>query len=303
MTKLCIIGGAGVVGATFAFHLASAGIVDEIVMLDVKENVLKAHVMDIGQGVSEVSRTAVRAGQASDLSGADIVMMSASVPAVDIKSRDELLNANLGIVREAAANIAQFCPEAVVLNATAPTDVFNYLFYRLIGGDRRKYLGFNYNDTLRLKWAAARALGVPSTRVDAVVLGEHGEKQVPLYEHIYLDKQKVTLSPEQKIETEEIVDNWFSTYISLHSGRSAGWTSAIGLVKVTAAILQKCETPIPCSVIPEGEYGHRDTSIGLPVLLGPGGVQKIIELDISSQSKEKLLEAAEKIAKMAKECI
>ena len=291
------------VGATFAFHLAAADLVDEIVMLDVKENILKAHVMDIGQGVSEVSRTAVRAGQASDLTGADIVMMAGSVPAVDIKSRDELLSANLGIVRDAAENIAKYCPEAVVLNATAPTDVFNYLLYRFAGGDRRKYIGFNYNDTLRLKWAAARALGVPANRVDAVVLGEHGEKQVPLYEHIYLDKQKVTLSPEQKQETAEIVDNWFSTYIGLHSGRSAGWTSAIGLVKVTAAILQRSETPIPCSVIPDGEYGHKDTSIGLPVMLGPGGVQKIVELEISGQSKDKLSEAAEKIAKMAKGCI
>jgi malate/lactate dehydrogenase len=301
--KVFIIGGAGVVGSTLAFRLGLSGVVDEIVLLDMKENVLKGHVMDIAQGICEVSDTVVRDGQTPDLSGADIVLMSASMPSNKISNRDELLDANLGIVREAAANIAEYCPEAVVINATAPTDVFNYLFYKFIGGGRRKHIGYNYNDTLRLKWASAKSLGVPARRVDAVVLGEHGERQVPLYEHIYLDKKKIQLPPDQEREIAGIVDNWFAIFQGLKSGRTAGWTSAVGLEMIIAAIVNGSETPIPCSVIPDGEYGHKYTSIGLPVLLGPGGVQKIIEMDISDDSKEKLSQAAGKISKMAQSCL
>ena len=289
--------------ATLTFHLALTGTVDEIVLLDTNENLLKAHVMDISQGISEVSRTVVRAGRAPDLTGSDIVMLGASIRPDNVVSRDDFLTGNLGIVREAAANIAKYCPDAVVINVTAPTDVFNYLFYKFIGGDRRKFIGYNYNDTLRLKWASAQVLGATTDRVDAVVLGEHGDKQVPLYEQIYLDKQKVLLSSEQKQRIAELVNNWFSTYSSLKSGRSAGWTSAIGLERIIAAIVQKGDEPIPCSVIADGEYGQKNTSIGLPVMLGPGGVQKIIEMEISDQSQKLLSEAADKITKMANTCL
>lgn len=299
MSKVGIIGGAGVVGATLAFKLALSDIVDEIVMLDIKENVLKGHVMDISQGISEDAHTVVRAGDWADLAGTDIVVMSASVPATKVLNRDDLLGANLGIVQGAAEHIAKYCPQAVVINATAPTDVFTYLFYKYIGGERRQYIGYNYNDTLRLKWAAAQVLKVSVDRVDAVVLGEHGQKQVPLYESICLDGQKVDLTAEQKQQISAAVDGWFVTYQKLDSGRTAGWTSTIGLEKIIHAMVTESDAAIPCSVIPDGEYGHQGTSIGLPVLLGAGGVKKIIEIDILKESKQKLVEAAEKITKMA----
>lgn len=178
--KLGIIGGAGLLGSTTAFAVAQRNLVDEIVLIDIKENLAKTHVMDMEQAISEHNQTSITYGSWDALTGCDIVIMTASMPERKVSSRIEFLADNLKIVQTVAGYIAQYCLGAVFINATNPVDPFGYIFHNLSGMSRQQIVGFSRNDTLRLRWAIAKVLHVPTTDVQAMVIGEHGEAQVPV---------------------------------------------------------------------------------------------------------------------------
>ena len=265
--KIGIIGGAGLLGSTIAFCISQRSLVAEIVLIDLKENVAKAHVMDMGQAISEHNQTAITFGSWDSLIGCDIVIMTASMPERKVASRIEFLTDNLAIVSTVAANIAKYCPSAAVINATNPVDPFDLIMHDLTGMPAPQFVGFTRNDTLRFRWAVAKVLQVPTTDVEALVIGEHGESQVPLYSTIRVRGQKVELSTDQKAETSLLIKDWFTNYQALQSGRTSGWTSALGVTHLVEAMVKKTGEVLACSAILHGEYGISGVSVGVPVIL------------------------------------
>jgi malate dehydrogenase len=292
--KVGIIGGAGTLGSSIGFYLATKNIVEEIVLLDVKENSLKAHVMDMEQAVSALNSTAIRLGNWDTLSGCHIVLMAASVPERSASSRIEYLADNLNIVRSVAGQIAQYCPGAIVINATNPVDVFNYILCGLTGLPARQFIGFSRNDSLRLRWAVGQVLAVPAMDVQAMVIGEHGEAQVPLFSSITVKGKAVELKPAQKVEVDRLIKTWFTTYVSLNSGRSSGWTSAVTIGQIIEIIVTGSQEVLTCSAILDGQYGLAGVSIGVPVTLGRKGITQVIELPLSQEEIIGLQAAAKK---------
>jgi malate dehydrogenase len=296
--RIGIIGGGGTVGSAAAFRLAELGFAHEIVLVDAREHMARSHAMDLDQAAGELGPTAVRAGTWTDLAGCGVVVLSAGLPERNVASRDEYLLGNVAIVKEAATHLAAECPDAVVIVATNPVDVFTTVLARLARLDKtapRRFLGYSWNDTLRLRWAVARVLGEPVADVDGIVIGEHGETQVPLFDRMALRGKPVALTAEQQRDAAEAVRSWFSTYQSLQSGRTSGWTSAVGIAKLVQAIVQGHAEPLPCSAFLEGEYGVSGISLGVPARLGPGGVEAVVELPLSPAQAEAFEAAAKKV--------
>ena len=285
--KVSIIGAAGSVGAPVAFYIAASGLAEKIAMIDARSNLVKQHAMDISTAVSSLD-VSVRDGDYEDLAGSDIVVNAAGVPQGLIADRMEMLPRNLPLVRDIALQIKRHCPAAIVVTATNPVDPLNYAAWRVGGFDRRQIIGYSVNDSFRFRELIARAKGVRVSQVQATVIGEHGSSQVPLFSSVQIDGQPTLFSESEKQDIRAVIPNILKRYEELQTGRTAGWTSAVGLAAITRAILHNTGDIIPCSVILDGEYGQRGLSMSVPVALGRKGVQEILEWDLASDEQEGL---------------
>jgi len=301
--SLGVIGGAGLLGATTAFCVALRGLVSEIILSDVRENLAQSHAMDIEQAVCESGGTKLSIGGIDDLKSCDVILNAAGIPEMQASSRDDYLSGNIKIFRELAEKIGRWGTAPVIISATNPIDVLNYELFAMTGLPREKFIGFSANDSLRLIWAASEETGIPSVQLEGLVIGEHGDGQVPIFTRLRYKStgQPLDLSDSQKESILRRIKTWFGDYQKLGSGRSSGWTSGMGLSRVIGMILSGGDEICPCSVIPDGEYGLRGLSIGLPVRLGRAGVREIVELSISEDERARLLSAAEKIKKLQKQ--
>ena len=297
MKRLGIIGGAGAIGATVAFCAAAEALFDEIMLCDVRGNLAMSHAMDIGQAVCELSPAQLSACGIGELEKCDIIMNTAGIPEMQASSRDDYLNGNIVIIRELADRIKNWKQMPVILSATNPIDVLNYELYRKSGLPREKLIGFSRNDSLRFMWSVSKETGIPMSELNAFVIGEHGDEQVPLFSSLKYGAsgKPLSLSDEQKQSILRNVKAWFSEYQALGSGRSSGWTSAVSICRIIKLIMTESDEICPCSVIPNGEYGLRDLSIGMPVRLGKTGVREIVTFELSDDEEMGLRSAALKI--------
>ena len=290
--KITIIGAAGCVGSCAAFNIAIHGLADEIVMIGGhRQNVLKQHTMDLSTAVA-AQDILIRTGSEEDLPGSNIVIMAASIHEGVLSSRMELLPNNLALVRDIGNKIKQFCPEAVVITATNPVGPLNYAMYLLSSDrDRKKFIGYSTNDSFRFRMMAASAFGVKTSQVSGTVIGEHGSSQVLLYSSLSVDGKPVSVSEEFKQEIGQQVPSILKSYEELKSGRTSGWTSAVGLAQMCRAIGQDTREMMPCSVTLDGEYGCHGLSMTVPAILGHGGVHQILEWKLSPDECQGLEES------------
>jgi malate dehydrogenase len=298
--KVSIIGAVGTVGSCTAFAIATQGLADELVMIDLNRNLLASHVMDIGTAAALKNNIVVRSGNDEDLDSSDVVIIAASAPYRTITSRMELLSDNLPIIQDMAKKIKRFCPDAVVITATNPVDPLNYAIYLCSGLDRKRLIGYPFNDSIRFRVMVARALGVKPTQVEGIAIGEHGENQVLLFSSVRVDGKPVTLSEHYKQNIRQEIPNILRSYESLGTGRTAGWTSAVGLAAIVSAITRDTGQVFPCSVVLTGEYGYHGLSMSVPVIIGRGGVQQILEWGLAPDEQEGLKRAANILKAAAK---
>lgn len=279
--KVSIIGATGTLGSCTAFRIATQGLADDLVLIGRNRNVLKCQAMDIESAIAGLQNTVICEGFDADLSGSDVVIITAGAPGRAVSSRMEKLKENLPIIRQMAEKITRFCPGAVIVTATNPIDPINLALFHMSGLDRRQLLGYSFNDTTRFKMFAAKFLGVQSTSVDCLVIGEHGNSAVLLFSALTVDGESVSVSEAQKAQIRESIHNALKVNNSLATGWSSGWTSAVGLAAIVAAIRDETDAFVPCSVLLKGEYGIEGISIGVPVRLGRQGVKEIVELELS----------------------
>jgi malate/lactate dehydrogenase len=288
--KVGILGGAGGIGSSIGFYLATRGLVEEIVLIDVKQNVATSHAMDIQQAASELNSTIIRAGDWEALSGCGIVIMAAG------SIQHNSLENNLKIVSEVAPRIARYCPDAAVITVTNPIDPFNYILHKISGMPAQRFVGYSRNDTARLRTAIAKRLEVQVSDVAAMVIGEHGQAMVPLFSSVTLKGKRVELSSGQRYDILNYLKTWFASYEGLNAGRTAAWTSAVGIAHLVEAMVKNTGEILACSAVLEGQYGISEVSVGVPVVLGLTGIERIIELPLSEEETTGLRAAAEKMS-------
>lgn len=287
--KVFVVGGGGLLGSTTAFCIAERGLADEIVLYDICEPMARHQAFDLTQGSCLISGTKIRAGGWEDIAGADLVI-SASGLTMDTHSRDNvenLKNLKPQIVA-LATHLKELAPDAVVLTMTNPIDLFSYMVWKLSGLPRERFLGFCINDTIRMREGLAILFGEDARDIEAYVAGEHSPSKVQLYSTVKVRGEARSLTEEEKTQLNETLRRRWEDFLSLGIRRTAGWTSAVGAVMMVEAMYGRRSDILPCSVIPDGEYGLRDISVGLPVKLCPGGVEQIVELPITRQEARDL---------------
>jgi malate/lactate dehydrogenase len=257
-------------------------------MIDPFENALKGHWMDL-ETVGDMVGVKVVKGDFSNLPGTDIVVMTAGAPSGAIKSRSELLPGSLPIIKNTADAINQYAPQSIIIMETNPVDPLNYAMYLMSSNrDRRRFVGYSINDSLRFRKWTAEALGVSATRVRGTVIGEHGSSQVMLFSTLRLDGKSVAFDESTKKKIREQPPIMLNAFETLVPRRTAGWTSAYGTAIYVQAIANDTKAAIPCNTVLEGEYGLRNISMTMPAILGKNGIEEVQILQLAADEKEGL---------------
>jgi malate dehydrogenase len=298
--KVSIIG-AGNVGATAAYYVAEKVIAD-IVMLDVIEGVTQAKALDFlhagpmrGYDVSiegTVDFTAI--------AGSDLVVITAGLPRKPGMDRMDLLKVNTEIVKSAAKHIARHAPNSTVIVVSNPLDVMCHVALRTTGFAVRRVMGMaGILDATRFRYFVAQELGCALTDVHAMVLGGHGDQMVPLPRFTTVAGIPLTQLLE-KLVIDRLVDRTrkggAEIVAHLKTG-SAYYAPAASVAEMVEAIVTDRKTLAPCAVYLRGEYGIENLFIGVPVLLGKNGVERIIELDLNESEMALLRNSAAAVKK------
>jgi malate dehydrogenase len=241
----------------------------------------------------------VRGGDIEATAESDVILVTASVPKRDIEiSRREYLGVNLPLVLDTIKPMIALSPTALWMIASSPVDPLVYLVREVFSLSKEKVIGLNRNDTSRFRWALGRTLGVAPATIEAFVLGEHGETQVPVFSNIKIDGEQVVLTAEQVSGVRAEMDGFFVKWNQLQAGRTAGWTSAESVGDVISSMVSEGGRVWPCSSILDGEYGLRDVSLGVPVILAGGKVREIVKLALSGAEERALETSAASIREM-----
>ena len=284
--KVTVIG-AGNVGASTALYIAERGLAD-VTLVDIVEGMPQGKALDLQQAAPLWHRGGTLAG-ANDLAavaGSDVVVMTAGFPRKPGMSRTDLLKANADIVRPAAEAVRKHAPNATVVVVTNPLDVMAWLFWKVTGFPKQRVLGMaGILDSARLRAFIAMELGVSGADVQAMVLGGHGDSMVPLPRFTTVSGVPIgELLPAERIAAiAQRTREGGAEIVKLLKTGSAYYAPAMSAVEMVEAILTDQKRLVPCSVLLQGEYGMRDIFLGVPIVLGAKGVEKLIELKLTAE--------------------
>ncbi|MBI5710625.1 MAG: malate dehydrogenase [Candidatus Eisenbacteria bacterium] len=302
--KVAVIG-AGNVGASAALYVAERGLAD-VTLVDIVEGMPQGKALDLTQ-TTPLWHQGGRIEGANDLAavrGADLVIMTAGFPRKPGMSRSDLLKANADIVRPAAEAVRQHAPNAYVVVVTNPLDVMAWLFWKVSGFPKNRVLGMaGILDAARMRAFIGMELGVSPADVDAMVLGGHGDSMVPLPRYTTVGGIPVAeLLPAERIAAiNERTRNGGAEIVKLLKTGSAYYAPAMCSVDMAEAILTDTKRLVPCSVHLDGQYGMKDLFIGVPIVLGGRGVERIVELKLSAEETAALQKSGKDVADMIAE--
>lgn len=282
--KVTVVG-AGNVGATCAQRVVEGGLAD-VYLVDVVEGLARGKALDLAQAAPVVGHGCRICGGESyeGAEGSDIVVITAGVARKPGMSRDDLLQTNGQIVTKVTESLMAVCPQALVLMVSNPLDVTTYIAHQLTGLPRERVIGMaGVLDTARFCAFIAMEVGCSAADVTAMVLGGHGDSMVPLPRHATVAGIPVTelIAPDRLEAIVERTRNGGAEIVGYLKTGSAFYAPAAAVVQMVAAILRDEKRILPACVQLQGEYGLKDVFVGVPVVLGRGGVEKIIELDLT----------------------
>ena len=298
MAKVTIVG-AGQTGATTAHWLAERELAD-LVLVDVVEGMPQGKALDLTQAMPVVGSDVLVVGSNSfaETAGSDIVVITAGLPRKPGMSRDDLLAANSAIVREAVQASLQASPNAILIILTNPLDAMAYLAMKVGGLPRERVIGqAGILDSARMRSFVARELGVSVQNVHCYVLGGHGDDMVPLTRHSNVAGVPLTeaMAPERLAAIVERTRKGGGEIVSLLKTGSAFYAPAAALAQMVEAILRNRHLTVPAAAYLEGEYGQRGIFFGVPVQLGVGGLEKIVQYDLNAEERAELEASAGRV--------
>ena len=286
---VAIIGATGTLGACAAFTIGHQGLADKLVLIPhTRVNLAKLYQYDLQTSFACMNTTDFQVGTYDDLAEADVIIVCAGAPWRQVTSRMEWLDESLPVTRQVADALRRSATRGVVINLTNPVDPTNWLLQRASGLPRERVLGYSFNDSLRFEHLLSLFLGVPSPSVDAMVIGEHGAHQVPLFSSVSIDGNPVAVSQAVRDQVLAEIPTIVPKLETLGQGRMTGWTCSIGVAAQVKAILDNTGEVFPCSVMLDGEFGRRGISATLPVKLGRGGVEGFPQLALEPGEQQKL---------------
>jgi len=302
MSKVTVVG-AGNVGATCANVLAFNEVADEVVMLDVKEGISEGKAMDMNQTMQLLGFDSKIKGVTNDYAAtanSDVVVITSGIPRKPGMTREELIGVNAGIVKSVAQSILKYSPNAILVIISNPMDTMTYLASKITGLPKHRIIGMGGAlDSSRFKYYLSQALNVNGNEVEGMVIGGHGDttmipvarlanyKGIPVSE--LLEKEAL-----DKVVSDTMVGGATLTGLL---GTSAWYAPGAAGAYVVEAILHDQKKVVPCCVTLEGEYGQNDICIGVPVVLGRKGWEKIIDIKLTPEEKQKFEASADAVRK------
>ncbi|MFC5269381.1 malate dehydrogenase [Adhaeribacter terreus] len=295
--KVTVVG-AGNVGATCADVLAYREIANEVVLVDIKEGFAEGKALDIWQKAPinlYDTRTTGVTNDYSKTANSDVVVITSGLPRKPGMTRDDLISTNAGIVKSVTENIIKYSPEAIIIVVSNPLDVMTYAAHLTSKLPRTKVMGMaGILDTARYRAFLAEELNVSPKDIQAVLMGGHGDTMVPLPRYTTVGGIPVTeMIAEDKLKA--IVDrtkNGGGELVKL-MGTSAWYAPGSAAAQMVEAIVRDQKRVFPVCIKLEGEYGINGTYLGVPVVLGKNGIEKVIELQLN-EDEMALLKASEK---------
>lgn len=301
MSKISIIG-AGEVGASCATCLADRDFVNEIVIVDVKPGLAEGKALDLRQSAALKRFDTIVKGYTADYSataGSDVVVITSGITRKPGMERSDLIATNAGVVREVSQQVAKYSPDAVIVVVSNPLDVLCYCAWKSCGFPSNRVLGMSGQlDVARYKSFIAEALNVSTKDIQALILGGHGKSMVPMPRYTTIGGIPIrNLLSEDKVQEAIQRTQLGGEEIINYLGRS-GWFAAGAAVceMVEAVICDQRRVFTACAYL-KGEYGYDDIYLGVPVILGKNGVEKIIELELDDEDKKRFFVSHQEVQK------
>ncbi|MBS1735895.1 MAG: malate dehydrogenase [Bacteroidetes bacterium] len=288
--KVTVVG-AGAVGATCADNIARKELCEELVMLDIKEGITEGKAMDFLQSAALLGSDTKIIGSTNDYkktAGSNVVVITSGIPRKPGMTREELIGINAGIVKDVTSNILQHSPEAIIVVISNPMDTMTYLALRSSGLPKNRIIGMGgLLDSSRFKYFLSQELNCSMQDLHAMVIGGHGDTtMIPLTRLATLNCIPVsTLLDDatlKKVAADTMVGGATLTKLL---GTSAWYAPGAAGATLVEAIVRDEKKVIPCSVMLDGEYGHKDICIGVPVVIGKNGWEKIIDLKLNEEEQ------------------
>jgi malate dehydrogenase len=304
--KIALIG-AGQIGGTLAL-LAAQKELGDVVLVDIMEGVAKGKALDLqetrGVGGWDVDVTGGGTTDYSVIRDADVCIVTAGVPRKPGMSREDLLKVNLDAITKVAQGIKQYAPNAFVIVITNPLDSMVYAMYKITGFPRNRVVGMaGVLDTARLQYFVGDAAGVSPQDVCAMVLGGHGDDMVPVLRCSSVNGVPLTKLLD-KARLDAIVERTRKgggEIVALLGTGSAFYAPAASAIAMAESYLRDKKRVLPCSALLEGQYGVKGLFIGVPVVIGAGGVERILEVDLDDDEKAMLAKSVESVKKSVAE--
>ena len=300
MSKVTVVG-AGNVGATCANVLVTTGVADEVVLIDIKEGLSEGKSMDIMQTANILNINTRLTGVTNDYektAGSDVVVITSGIPRKPGMTREELIGVNAGIVKSVTDNVLKYSPDAVIVCVSNPMDTMTYLIHKTSGLPKNRIIGMGGAlDSARFKFYLSQALNANPNEIEGMVIGGHGDTtMIPLTRFAaYRGVPASTLLEADtlaKVAADTMVGGATLTGLL---GTSAWYAPGAAAAQVAAAVIHDQKKLIPCSAMLEGEYGESDICIGVPCILGKGGIEKIVEFDLNEEEKALFKKSADAV--------
>lgn len=292
-TKIALIGG-GKIGVTLA-HLISLRELADIVMFDLSEGPSQGKTLDISQAGAITGSDIIAKGTNNykDIEGSDAIIVTAGVPRSPGMSRDDLINVNTTVIKTVASNIKQYAPNAFVIVITNPLDAMVYVMLKESGLASNMVVGMaGVLDSSRFNFFLANEFNVSVENVSSFVLGGHGDSMVPLVRYStingipVLDLVEMGWSTKERINA--IIDrtkNGGGEIVSLLKNGSAYYAPATSAIEMLESYLKDKRKILSCAAYLQGEYGVKDMYVGVPVIIGKNGVEKIVEIKLNDEEQ------------------
>ena len=296
--KITVVG-AGAVGASCAEYIAMKDFASEVVLLDIKKDFAEGKAMDLMQTASLNGFDTKITGSTSDYSktaDSDIAIITSGIPRKPGMTRDELIGINAGIVKDVTENLLSYSPNVILVIVSNPMDTMTYLVHKITNLPKNRIIGMGGAlDSARFKYRIAEAMSCPSSDVNAMVIGGHSDKgMLPLTRLATRNSIRISeyLSIEKLDEISEATKVGGATLTKM-LGTSAWYAPGAAVSSLVHSIACDQKKMYPCSALLNGEFGLSDLCIGVPVVLGKKGIEKIEEINLNEHELAKLILSAE----------
>ncbi|MDZ5470998.1 L-lactate dehydrogenase (plasmid) [Bacillus sp. 31A1R] len=297
--------GTGFVGSSYAFALLNQGVVEELVLIDLNKEKAEGDAMDLNHGLPfSPSPTKIWFGDYSDCKDADLVVITAGANQKPGETRLDLVEKNTRIFKGIVGEVMASGFDGIFIVATNPVDILTYAVWKFSGLPKERVIGSGtILDTARFRFLLGDYFNVDTRNVHAYIIGEHGDTELPVWSHADIAGRPISdwVQKEANYKQEDLDDLFLNVrdaaYHIIQRKGATYYGIAMGLIRLTKAILQNENSVLTVSTYLDGEYGQKDVFIGVPAVVNRSGIREIVELSLSEEEKQKFNHSVEVLKK------